>query len=97
MEFVPAIKVSGIIDPANISVDNGVIKFELVNYDYYFNGEKTEPSTLMKGLDCISGEEVQGILLVEMIEDGKLKMEIFPDKTASEVNDFTDDFRIYNR
>ena len=85
------------IDPANISVDNGVIKFELVNYDYYFNGEKTEPSTLMKGLDCISGEEVQGILLVEMIEDGKLKMEIFPDKTASEVNDFTDDFRIYNR
>ena len=85
-------------DPADISVENVLTKLELVNYNYYYNGEiVAEPDSLMKGLELVNEEQVQGVLLVQLIEDQKLKMEVFPGKTASEVTAFTDDFRIYTR
>ena len=85
------------IDPKNISIEDGLVKFELVNYNYYYDGEETEPDRLMNGLECRNEEQVQGILLVEMIEDQELKMEVFPGETSEEVTGFTDNFRIYTR
>ena len=40
---------------------------------------------------------VQGVVLFQLIEDRKLKVEIFPGKEGSEVNGFTEDAKIYER
>lgn len=84
-------------DPADISVESGLIKLELTNYNYFYNGQMVEPDSLMKGLTLENEEQIQGIILLQLIEDQKLKMEVFPGSVASEVAAFTDNFRIYER
>jgi hypothetical protein len=40
---------------------------------------------------------VDGVVLFQLIADGRLKMEAFPGKRASEVTGFTDEATIYER
>jgi hypothetical protein len=40
---------------------------------------------------------VHGVILLQLQEDGKLKMEIFPDMNTNEVDGFTENTDIYIR
>lgn len=84
-------------DPANISVDDGLVIYELVDSEYVKNDTVWDGISLVKGLKVQNTEYVQGVILLQLIEDRKLKVEIFPNQTVDEVSVFTDDFNIYVR
>ena len=84
-------------DPANVSIETGLVKYELVGYDYYDGDEKWDIMTLVKGLQVKNNNYVRGIVLFQLIEDQKLKVEFFPGETAETVSDFTENAMIYER
>ena len=85
-------------DPADVGIGNGLIKYELVDYYHITSGggswDAISPVKISK---TASNEIVQGIVLVQMIETRKIKFETFPGKTASQVSDFTENAKIYER
>ena len=75
-------------DPADISVATGMVKYELVAREFV-------PGSTIKTRNIDS--KILGIFLAEMLEDRKIKGEVFPGKKASEVKGFTDNAKIYER
>ena len=74
-----------------------MIKYELVDYDYYDGGSLWDGSSLVKGLDARNNDaEFYGTVLFQLTGD-RLKMEIFDGKTADQVTGFTDNALIYER
>lgn len=72
-------------DPANISTDSGVVKYELVaQKNNFFSG--STPSNI-----------VEGTVLFQVLGGERLKMELFPNKTANEVSKFTTSALTYER
>ena len=84
-------------DPANVSVDTGQILYELVDYDYYDGDVRWDRESLVKGLKLRNSDFVQGVVLFQLLEDRRLKVEIFPDTTAAGVGTFTQNAMIYVR
>ncbi len=85
-------------DPADIGIENGIIKYELVELDYIdSNGKPWDRKSLVKGLKTATNDMVVGTVLVQIIEQRKIKFETFPGKTASEVDGFTDNAKVYER
>ena len=83
-------------DPAEVSTENGIIKYELVEYDWITpNGSPWDRKSLVKGLKTQSNELVQGILLVQVLDNHKIKLELF--SAASEIMEFTTNVKIYER
>ncbi len=84
-------------DPSDIGVGTP-IKYELVYYNY-FNGDVCwDRKSLIKGLVVKNSEEqIIGTVLFELIEDRKLKVEIFDGKIVGEVDGFSENFLIYER
>ncbi len=76
-------------DPAGVSAKDGLVKYELVYVPFNSNGDPIELAPQLRG--------VQGVLLVQLIEDRKLKIEAFPGKPAADVNAFTTGAKIYER
>jgi hypothetical protein len=84
-------------DPANITVANGLVEYELVSFDYYTDGVAWDRYSLEKDLQVMNNDYVQGVLLVQLLEERKLKVEILPGVTGDEVTGFSDAARIYVR
>jgi len=85
-------------DPASIGVDNGLIEYELVRYNYFTSdGTPWDNKQLAKGIRVKSKDAVEGVVLVQLIEDRKIKFETFPRKTGSQVSGFSDQAKIYER
>jgi hypothetical protein len=84
-------------DPANISVEDGLIIYELVDFQYYKNDTDWDRNSLVKGLKIKNYEHVNGVILLQMLEDRKLKVEIFSGKNSNEINGFTENAVIYIR
>jgi hypothetical protein len=51
----------------------------------------------VKGLKAANGDAIHGVVLFEVLEDWRLRVEAFPGKTAAQVNGFTDAALIYER
>lgn len=86
-------------DPAEVSVETGLVKYELVRYDYYNGNEVWDRATFVQGLDVRNDSQVEGVILLQRIEDIegiKLKVEIFPGGTATDFTD-TEDTLYYVR
>ncbi len=88
---------SNLPDPADVSVATGQILYELVDYDYYDGDVRWDRESLVKGLKLRNSDFVQGVVLFQLIEDRRLKVEIFPDLTAAGVGTFTENAMIYVR
>lgn len=84
-------------DPAEVSVATGLVKYELTSYDYYNGAEVWDRSTLIQGLNVQNYNSVQGVVLFQLIEDRRLKVEIFPGQTAQTVTAFTENALFYVR
>ena len=84
-------------DPADVSVDTGQVLYELVDYDYYDGDVRWDRESLVKGLKLRNSDFVQGVVLFQLLEDRRLKVEIFPYMTAAGVGTFTQNAMIYVR
>lgn len=86
-------------DPAAISVDNGLVKYELVAWQYLTeNGGEWDRVDFAKIIGSKRFDEhVGGAVLVQMLEGRKIKFEAFPNKKASDVSGFTEKAKIYER
>ena len=86
------------IDPADISLESGIIKIELVGYHYKDFWEPWDALKINHNVTYVNkNENPVGVLLCEIIDDYTLKMEIFKDKTVDEVEEFTDNYLIFKR
>ena len=85
-------------DPSEIGIEDGLIKYELVEYDWITpNGSSWDRKSLVKRLKTKSNEIVQGVLLVQVLNNKEIKFEVFPGKTTLQVMEFTDNAKIYER
>ncbi|MDP3725716.1 MAG: hypothetical protein Q8R36_00790 [bacterium] len=85
-------------DPANVSVANGLLKYELVSAEYKTDtGQFWDRISFAKVTSAIETNFVEGVVLVQMISDRKIKFEAFPGKTGAEVSGFTSAARVYER
>ncbi len=85
-------------NPVDVGIDDGLIKYELVEYDYITpSGSPWDRKSAAKGLKTASNEMVHGVVLVQMSENRKIRFEAFPGKTLSQVNGFTENAKIYER
>lgn len=84
-------------DPAQVSIQTGMVKYELVMYDFFDGGNHWNRDTLAKGLEARNDFNVRGVALFQMIKYRKLKAEFFPGKRASQVSGFTSAASIYER
>jgi len=85
-------------NPANVSVQTGTIKYELVDYTYYLtNGSYWDRISLTKDPIAVNYNETIGTILLQLITNRTLKVEIFPNKTANEVTNFTQNSKTYER
>lgn len=70
----------------------------MVEYDHYDGDELWDSINLVKGLKTKNNDiMIGGVVLFQLIEDQKLKVEFFPTETAETVSDFTEDVMIYER
>ncbi|MFH1134334.1 MAG: hypothetical protein V1735_07660 [Nanoarchaeota archaeon] len=84
-------------DPAQVSVSSGPVKYELVDYIYVTGGSNWNGASYADGIQAASGSQEKGIVLVQLVEDRKLRLEIFPDRKAEEVSGFTEHAVFYER
>jgi hypothetical protein len=84
-------------DPTDIGIEDGVVKYELVSFEYITDDGYWDRISYSDNISCINSAYIHGVVLFELIEDRKLKMEVFPDLTANDVSGFTDNARIYIR
>ncbi|MBM3997275.1 MAG: hypothetical protein FJ303_24470 [Planctomycetes bacterium] len=76
-------------DPAKVAARDGVVKYELVYASVNSNGQAIELPPQMRG--------VQGTMLVEVLDNRKLRIEVFPGRAATDVRAFTKEAKRYER
>lgn len=84
-------------DPQNVTPQSGMVKYELTNLEYYDGSSTWDRKTHAKPLTAAFTSYVQGVALVEMVHDRKIKFEVFPGKTAADVTGFTDNAKYFER
>lgn len=80
---------AGSPDPAAIGVVDGVVKYELTPF--------VSPSMTPEGTMPMRQQTVQGVVLLQVLDGNKLKLEAFPRKTAAQVTGFTAAAKTYQR
>lgn len=85
-------------DPAMIEKSNGKVVYELVPYDYSTaEGTHWDRFSVIKDVQARNSSQPVGVALIQMIENRKIKFEVFPGKNAKEVTDFDANAIIYER
>lgn len=86
-------------DPMEVSVTTGLVKYELVDTLFLTaDGQQWDNSEYAGPIhvDPVN-DHVQGVLLVQLLEDRVLKVETFAGKTADDVTGFTAVAKMYER
>jgi hypothetical protein len=89
--------VSGTVDPAAISKDNGIVKYELKRLSYVTKNGASSGNMYEKDMHPSQNESLEGVILFQVLPGEKLEVEKFPGKTAAQVGDFTSAAQIYER
>lgn len=86
-------------NPKTIDVKAGLQIYELTFLEYYrsSSGENWDRMQSYTDIKARPQSHVQGVVLVQMETDRKIKFEAFPSKTAEQVNGFTAKAQMYER
>ena len=85
-------------DPKDVDASDGIIKYELVSFDYMTDEDALWDRRSFANIkNAFGGDSVSGTVLVQILENRKIKFESFPGKSASQVNGFTENAKIYER
>ena len=87
--------------PADVSVETGLVKYELWDWQYVHdtNGQPWHGMNQGMATDvkAVLGHQMRGVVLFKLLDELHLKMEAFSGLTADEVLGFTDNAEIYER
>ncbi len=85
-------------NPKDVGVGSGVIKYELMMYDYYtLDGLQWDRLSDIREIKVGDMGYVDSILLVQVLENNEIKFELFFDTALEDVNSFTSEAIIYTR
>jgi hypothetical protein len=86
-------------DPALVDTGAGTVKYELRSWVYSVGpgGASWDYKAPVDDLRVVPFGDVLGTLLVQLVDQRRLKAELFPGKPAAEVTGFTDRAVIYER
>lgn len=85
-------------DPKDVDVKTGLVKYELVAGSYKANGQLWDNRSLAKDPKVnVDGSPVKGCVLLEMLENRKLKAEPVPGKTCANISGFSSTAKVYVR
>ena len=86
-------------DPKDVDVQSGAVKYELITYDWLVpDGSSWDRKSLAKPLTTQAHENnVEGAVLVQVLEGNKIKFEAFQGKAANQVSGFMGNAKIYER
>ena len=90
-------------DPRNVTVETGLVRYELTYFDYYAANDPARhglgPGGVRPGDDIASGnqDQVVGVALLQMTGERTLQCETFPGKTLADVAGFTAAVKTYER
>lgn len=84
-------------DPAEVGVEDGLVVYELVGYDFYDGDARWDREHLVQGLEIRNDDQVHGVVLLQLTDSGHLQVEVFPGQTAAEVTGFTAGALVYVR
>lgn len=89
--------VSGTVDPAKITKDSGIIKYELRRLNYVSKDGVSSGNMYQKDIRPSQTEAVEGTIMFQVLPGEKLKVEKFVGKTAAQVQGFTAAAQTYER
>lgn len=89
--------VAGTVDPATVTKDTGVVKYELKRLNYVSKDGISRGNMYEKDLRPSQNESIEGTILLQVQAGEKLKVEKFPGKSAAGVSGFTAAAQIYER
>ena len=75
-------------DPVEVELDSGLVKYNLVGFEH-----TGEFRVVTKNVE----NPVLGVFLAQVIDDSTIKMEVFPGRTAAEIEGFSNEAKIYYR
>ncbi|MBI2337655.1 hypothetical protein HYU95_00570 [Candidatus Daviesbacteria bacterium] len=86
-------------DPATVDKSFGIVKYELTQFEYYdkSTGQGWSSMQPIKEPSSRNTNYLGGTALLQLLEGRKLKLEVFPGKTANQVSGFTQNAKIYER
>lgn len=86
-------------DPASIDQATGLHKYELAQLEHYraTTGVSWDGMHVFSDIKARPQIQVQGVALVQMLENRKIKFEVFPGKNAAQVSGFDDRAILYER
>jgi hypothetical protein len=81
-----------------VSVETGLVVYELVQLDRVdSSGRLWDRMHFAAGLRRRDGSQALGTVLLQLLEDRRLRVEIFMGKQATQVSDFTSAALVYER
>jgi hypothetical protein len=84
--------------PENVSVATGLVKYNLVRWSYENpDGSFWDRKSVTKGIKLVAQNRIEGCVLLQLVEDRKLRMEVFPGQPSSDIPAFTSAARSYTR
>jgi hypothetical protein len=84
-------------DPADVTVSSGLVKYDLVTYEYYDDGVPWDRLSFTQDLSMDNYTFIDAVVLVQLVEERRLKVEIFYGQTSSDVTNFTQDAKFFTR
>lgn len=84
-------------DPASVNEASGLVKYDLVQFEYYDGGIPWDRRTHTQNLTMHNYTFVDAVVLVQMVAPRRLKLEIFHGQTSSDVSDFTANALFFER
>lgn len=83
--------------PETVTKTSGVVKYELVPVEYINPGNQPFRGQMVRGAKLSQTGAVQGTVVLQVLDGEKLKVELFPGKTAAQVSGFTATAQTYER
>ncbi|MEW8505378.1 MAG: M23 family metallopeptidase [Candidatus Thiodiazotropha sp.] len=84
-------------DPATVDVSTGLVKYDLVSYEYYAGDLPWDRLSFTQGMTMDNYSFIDAVVLVQLVSERRLKVEIFHGQTSEDVTGFTDDAIHYVR
>lgn len=86
-------------DPASITPSNGLVKYELVGLKSLDseNGVPEYPNQMPALVRVHDDSFSAGTLLVQMLDERRIKMDVFAEKTPNQISGFSQNAKVYER